>query len=299
MNRNRSTGGRASAALRFAAALCTLAACGIATALAQDCRQTGIATPGNAVFQSLANWTAGRVNPTTPGASPVASPALAATPAAFWLVHPPLAQGLPRPLAQAPSYAAIPVVLAQPDVPFRLADGGSDPGRPWDVNANYHGMAVSAVMLDSQNLVTDTRSLAAPFRAGERFKLRIVSTSDVLISLDALRAPRGTVGPNGVLLHQPSWIGQLYPARQEQVVQAKAGEVVYLPLGTSEYFTFDGRPGVDMVSLNLRHPQASNALLNRQPVYRHDAQGMTSFAQLVQPGSHMGLTQLLALQHVQ
>jgi hypothetical protein len=111
--------------------------------------------------------------------------------------------------------------------------------------------------------------------------------------------PASGISATGVLNGTPAWVGQLYPARADQVVQIKAGDVVYLPLGANEYFTFDNKSGIDLLSLNVRHPQAKADQVNRQPVYRQDTQGMTAYSQLAQAGTYMALTQVLALQHGQ
>lgn len=252
---------------------------------------------GIGIFQALTNWASSRIQTLDNVANTAA--AVAANP--FMLVPPAFAAGQaqPVPYTQAPSYSPAPLIMGQPDVPLAIQQASFDPNRSWDGKANYQGVSVSAVMLDGQNRVIETRSLAAAFRSGERFKLRLVSTSDAIVSLDALRAPPGTVAANGMLNAAPAWVGQLYPPRTDQVVQVKAGDVVYIPLGANEYFTFDNKPGVDLLSLNVRHPQAKNDLVNRQPVYRQDAQGMTTYSQLAQNGTFMALTQVLALQHGQ
>lgn len=199
--------------------------------------------------------------------------------------------------SQAPNFSPAPLILGQPDVPFAAQQTTFDPNKPWDGRANYQGVTVSAMMLDGQNHVTGTRSLAAAFRSGERFKLRLVSTFDAIVSLDALRAQPGTVTPEGMFSHPPAWAGQLYPARADHVVRIKAGEVVMLPLGASEYFTFEGNTGLELLSLNVRHPQAANHQLNRQPVYRQDMPDATAYSQLAQDGVYLGLSQILVLRH--
>ncbi|RJG00476.1 hypothetical protein [Noviherbaspirillum sedimenti] len=208
-----------------------------------------------------------------------------------------LQPGQQIPFTQAPHFSPAPLILGQPDVPFATQQAAFDPNKPWDGRANYQGVTVSAMMLDSQNRVTETRSLVAAFRTGERFKLRLVSTFDAIVSLDALRAQPGTVSPEGVFSHPPSWAGQLYPARADQVVRIKAGEVAMLPLGASEYFTFEGKTGLELLSLNVRHPQATNQELNRQPVYRQDMPEATAYSQLAQNGAYLGLSQILVLRH--
>lgn len=254
----------------------------------------GTTGPGAGIFQAIETWASRRIG----GAAPSAA-APAALPVSLSLPPAVPAPAQPLPWTQSPSYSPAPLILGQPDVPFSAQQGSIDPSRAWDGRLNYQGVTVSAVMLNNQNLATDTRSLAAAFRVGERFKLRIVSTSDAIISLDGLRAPPGMSATNGVLTGQPALIGQVYPPQPEQVVHAKAGEVVHIPLGANAYFTVDDRPGVELLSLHLRHPQAKNNAINRQPIYRQDAQGMTTYVQLVQPGAHLALSQLIPLQQRQ
>lgn len=250
---------------------------------------------GMDIYRFLSSWVGSRVQRAAPAAPPQGAGApLAFSPDTIG----PAMQGQGMPYNQAPLFSPAPLIMGQPDIPLSAQAGGLDPNKPWDGRANYQGVAVSAVMLDAQNRVIETRSLASAFRSGERFKLRLVSTSDAIVTLDALRAAPGTIGPNGVLMMAPTWGGQLYPARADQVVQIKAGDVVHIPLGANEYFTFDNTTGTDLLSLNVRHPQAGNQQqMNRQPVYRQDAAAMTTYSQLAQAGSFLALTQVLALQH--
>lgn len=257
----------------------------------------GLVGSGMDIYRSFSSWVGNRVQRSAPAASPAAQgsgASLAFSPDTIGTTM----QGQGMPYNQAPSFSPAPLIMGQPDIPLLTQPGGFDPNKPWDSKANYQGVAVSAVMLDAQNRVIETRSLAGAFRSGERFKLRLVSTSDAIVSLDALRAAPGSIGPNGVLMMAPTWGGQLYPARADQVVQIKPGDVVHIPLGANEYFTFDNKTGTELLSLNVRHPQAGNQQqMNRQPVYRQDAPAMTTYSQLAQEGSFLALTQVLALQH--
>lgn len=281
---------------------------------------------GLTIFQALNNWANSRIGTAAAPAQANASqsPTAVSLAAAFvnqiapqvqgslatmaqgsqsaWIPSPQPASFMPQPgqqipFTQAPNFSQAPVILGQPDVPLATQQTAFDPNSPWDGKANYQGVTVSAMMLDGQNHVTGSRSLAAAFRTGERFKLRLVSTFDAVVSLDALRAQPGTVSPEGMFSHPPTWAGQLYPARTGHVVRIKAGEVVMLPLGASEYFTFEGQTGLELLSLNIRHPLAANHTLNRQPVYRQDMPDATSYSQLAQDGTYLGLTQIMVLRH--
>lgn len=285
---------------RISSAICLALACAMPLAQAQQATPPAeqaqdkfallglisAASSGVSIWQTLSDWFGSRVERVAapvPGATlqavvpPPASPAAAGTAISY---------------DRAPSFGPAPLVLGQPDVPLQAHDGG--PQKAWDGQANYQGLALSVVVLDQQNRVKETRSLAQAIRNGEHFKLRVVSTADGLVSLDALHAQPGSIDPNGVMRQPPAWGGQFYPAKADQVVQLKAGEVVYLPLGAGEYFTFDERQGNDLLALNMRQPRAGSRQPNLQPVYRQDGQGVTTFAQLSQPGSYFNLTQILA-----
>ena len=250
----------------------------------------GAVSAGVSVFQAISSWFDAR----NAGAPPLpgTGPSTALGPAGV----------LPAPAgfaARSPSYNPAPLILGQPDIALRAAPGGVAASKAWDDKANYQGASVAAIMLDAHNGVLEIRSLARPFRIGERFKLRLQSTSDATLTVDQLNAVTGSNDAAGVLRTAPSWVRQLYPARADQVVQINAGDTVYLPLGSNEYFTFDGRHGTQLLALNLRARQAQAGVSlqpSLQPVYRQDAPGVTTYTQLALPGSALAMTQILALQ---
>lgn len=192
-----------------------------------------------------------------------------------------------QPMPVSPYYSTAPIVLGQPDLPM-LGTAKFDPAQPWSSNYNYQGMQVAAVILNQANQPVEIRPLSAPFRTGERFKLRVVSTFEGTGSIDAYK---------GNMPGSQGWAGQLYPAQVDQVVSFKAGETVMLPLGANEYFTFDGNPGVERMVINLRHPQAYGAQLNNQPIYRQDSPQGSNYLQLMAPGTYPAISQTVLLQH--
>lgn len=192
-----------------------------------------------------------------------------------------------QPMPVSPYYSTAPIVLGQPDMPM-LGNAKFDPNQPWSSSYNYQGMQVAVVMLNQANQPVEVRPLNAPFRSGERFKLRIISSFEGTGSIDAYK---------GVAPGSQGWVGQLYPARTDQVVSFKANEVVYLPLGNNEYFTFDGAAGVERMVINLRHPQAYGAQANSQPIYRQDSAQGSNYLQMVAPGTYPAMSQTVLLQH--
>lgn len=192
-----------------------------------------------------------------------------------------------QPMPVSPYYSTAPIVLGQPDLPM-LGTAKFDPNQPWSSNYNYQGMQVAAVILNQANQPVEIRPLNAPFRTGERFKLRVISSFEGTGSIDAYK---------GIAPGSQGWVGQLYPARTDQVVSFKANEVVYLPLGNNEYFTFDGAAGVERMVINLRHPQAYGAQQNNQPIYRQDSPQGSNYLQMVAPGTFPAMSQTVLLQH--
>lgn len=254
------------------------------------------------IYGALSDWFNNRNSPGS--APPVAyQPApvqfAAAQPGNVSNVQPPWANSAPqatagRPSGASPYYVSTPIILGQPDIPFNPGVSGG-PGKEWGVGANYQGVQVSAVILNQTNQPVEIRPLNAPFRSGERFKLRLVSTFEALASVDAYRTMAAAPGT----MATQAWAGQLYPPKADQVVKMRAGEMVQLPLSPAEYFTFDNQAGLDRLMLNVRHPQASGIQSNGQPVYRQDSAQGSTYMQLTPQGSYPALSQLLAFQHNQ
>lgn len=236
-------------------------------------------------------------NPGYVAAPPAAAPAYQMqTPQAAWVPAPSMpfpAAPAGQPLPVSPNFSTTPIILGQPDVPFN-AGGNFDPNKDWNGSYNYQGVQVAAVILNANNQAVEIRPLNAPFRSGERFKLRLLSSFDTLASIDAYRSGTPAAGYGQP---QPAWVGQLYPARSDQIVRVRAGEAALLPLGANEYFTFDNRPGLDKLVLNFRHAQAQGGQVNNQPVYRQDGPQGSSYVQLMAPGTFPAFSQTVALQH--
>jgi hypothetical protein len=249
-----------------------------------------IVSSGANLYQTLSSWASVRFRrPTTEGTSS-STPATGLAPP-----NAPIA-AVGVPYTQAPSYSPALVIMGIPDIGLSAATGGIDPASEWDSHFNYQGVTISALILDAQMRVLETRSLASPLRGGERFKLRVLSTDDALVSLDALQTAPDSVGSNGVLNAAPNYNGQMYPASAGQVVQVKGGDVVLLPMGDNEYFTFDEKAGTNLLALHVRHPLAKPASINLQPLYRQDSALTSTYSQLTRRGSYLALTQLIALQ---
>lgn len=239
------------------------------------------------VASAFANWFSNR-----PGGS--AFPNVAAQPNPVGYSAP---MQMPAPSAMpmfGPSYAATPIIVGQPDMPLNPGAGGYSANQPWSPAANYQGVQVTVLVLNQQNQPVETRSLNANFKSGERFRLQLVSTFEALASVDAYRTSPDTNGSSGFA---QSWAGQLYPARAEQVIKMRAGELVQLPMGANEYFTFDNQTGLDRLMLNVRHPQAKGTLANSQPVYRQDSGQNSTFMQLAPQGNYPAVSQLLTFRH--
>lgn len=198
--------------------------------------------------------------------------------------------------ATSPSYSNTPIIYGKPDVPF--AGGGLQTvaGASWSA-ANYQGVEVSVVVLNQLNQPTEVRPLSAPFHQGERFRLRVTSTFDTLVSVDSYRP--GSVQRNDFVLGQTAWAGQFYPVQPDRAVGLRAGEAVSLPMGSNEYFVYATDAGIDRLVLNLRSAQAGAGAADTQPVYRQDTDQATFYTQLAEAGHFPSFSQAIPLHHAE
>lgn len=135
---------------------------------------------------------------------------------------------------------------------------------------NYQGVNVALTSLDAKGAPLGFRALGAGFEAGERFKLRFLSTFDAVVVL-------GHVGPDGMSR-------QVYPAKPSEAVSIPGGQAVLLPLGDKEYFKFSGAATAEKLTFTIRDPRsldAGRAAAGR--AYRRDESTGSGFVQAVAP----------------
>lgn len=203
--------------------------------------------------------------------------------AAVDAVMPGAPQGLPlaaQGAAQAAAYEPVPVILGLPELPLVGADAAAA-ARAWGPQLNYQGLHARLVVVDVGGTRRSVRSLAAPLRAGERFKVRLTSTFDA-------------VADTALIVGGP-WSsqrgGQVYPAAGMSV-EMKAGETVELPLDERQYFVMG--PAGNRLLLSVRHAKALGDARSGQPAYRQDTTGGSSYLQLVPRGKYPAVEQLIS-----
>ncbi len=161
-----------------------------------------------------------------------------------------------------------------PQLPLRV-DGQGE---------NYQGVNVALVSVDANGKPLGFRPLGSGFDAGERFKLRVLSTFDALVVL-------GNINPLGVSR-------QIYPDKGGLAVSIPAGKEVLLPLGEKEYFMFSGATGEEKLTFTVRDPRSleSGRAAGAQ-VYRRDESFGSSFVQAVTPERFPVIAEAIALEH--
>jgi hypothetical protein len=193
---------------------------------------------------------------------------------------------IPLTIATAPVesvYQPLPVIVGVPELPLIGSGAAQSASKVWNQGWNFQGVHMRLVVLDSRGARRELRSLAAPLRAGERFKIRLTPTFNAVADVDQV-------------IGDPWYgkrTGQVYPQAGSSV-QLNAGETVDLPVGDNEYFVMH-RSANQRLVVSVRHPKALGDLRSNQPAYRQDGKSGSSFLQLVGRGSHPAIEQLIAL----
>ena len=167
-----------------------------------------------------------------------------------------------------PSFQPQPVILGVPELPL-VGSGASQTSTAWGSTFNYQGLNASLVVLDAPGAIREFRPLAAPVRAGDRFKIRLLATFDAYAVVDQV----------GGDLWAPQRLGQFYP-QAGSAVQMRAGETIELPLNRNEYFVMSSEP-TDRLAVSVRHINSAANNRSTQPLYRQDVAGASNFQQLV------------------
>lgn len=172
-----------------------------------------------------------------------------------------------------------PVILGQPDFPL-VGAAGTGTGR-WGSTPNYQGVQMRLVVAGGSGRPREFRPLGARLAAGERFKIRVLSTFDAVASIDLVRGD--------------AWYGQragqVWPAPGLSVAMA-AGEAVDLPLERDAYFVASSGVG-ERYLVVVRHGKAVGSARSGQPVYRQDVPGGSNYLQLVPRGNYPSIEQMI------
>lgn len=176
-----------------------------------------------------------------------------------------------------------PVILGLPDVPL-IGDGVAQAASRWGSSFNYQGVQMRLVVVNPASGKRELRSMASGIRAGEVFKVRLISSFDALADVDQL------VG-EGWSLQRAS---RVYPAT-DKPVQVYAGQVIDIPVEPAQYFRFNGDRPSDQVVFSVRHAKADKEFASTQPAYRQDGRAESSYLQLVPRNQYPVIEQVISM----
>jgi hypothetical protein len=170
--------------------------------------------------------------------------------------------------------APVNTVVGEPTNPIKVENG----------KENYQGAHVAIVGFSMAGIPTNVQPVAADFRTGDRFKLKIIPTFDGLLVIENInpKAQRA----------------QIYPASMTDVVAIKAGVEIFIPLAKDEFFQFAENTGEEKLVITLRDPRAFGDAESKMPANRKDEKTGSSFVQETPPGTYPVISQSLNLKHV-
>lgn len=179
-------------------------------------------------------------------------------------------------------FEPLPVILGEPELPLAgMAGVAVTSPAAWPSNLNYQGMQVAYLVPNAAGGALEARPLSAPPRKGERFKIRVTTTFDAHLRVNAL------LGDNW----SPQRAASLYPA-QAATFRAAAGRTVDLPAEPDRYFMIADASAPRLL-LSVHHERADEANRTRQPAYRRDLSSVSTFLQLVPTGTRPALEQMI------
>ena len=202
------------------------------------------------------------------------------------VAEPPVAVVQPVPLTMATTvagdaYQPLPVIVGFPELPL-LGGTAGQAGRAWAPSFYYQGLHMRQVVLDSRGNKREVRSMAAPLKPGERFKIRVTATFDAVAEVDQVLGDAWDLRRTG----------QVYP-QQGMSVKLMARETMDLPMGANEFFVMN-RPANNRLVVSVRHAKAVGDARSTQPAYRQDGKGGSSYLQLVPRGTFPVVEQLVS-----
>lgn len=164
------------------------------------------------------------------------------------------------------------VVAGEPSKEFKLENG----------RENFQGMVVSMAVFDTQGKPIGFRPINEPFKTGEKFKLRVLSTFESHFYVDA-------INPNGVR-------NKLFPSATN-TLRIPAGAEVLVPADQNQFFQFHGTTGKERLVIVMRDVKLESANLPIEPVYRKDESFGSLFVQEVTGSKRPLIVQSIALIH--
>ena len=190
-------------------------------------------------------------------------------------------QWLGNPGAAATAFQPRPVILGVPDLPL-VGAAAAQAGQTWNADLNYQGVHLRYLVLGPRGTIRQVRPMSAPLRAGERFKIRIVSTFGALATVDRVSGSTWSAQRAGQMYPEPGMSVQMY-----------SGETVDLPLGPYQYFEASANP-MERIVLSVRHAQARGDMASDQPAYRQDGALGSNYLQLIPRGKLPAIEQVIA-----
>lgn len=164
------------------------------------------------------------------------------------------------------------VVAGEPTKDFKVENG----------KENFQGLIVSLAVFDGNGKPLGFRPINAEFRTGEKFKLRVLSTFEGHLFLNA-------VNPAGVR-------SKLFPA-QDQSIRIPAGQEVLIPPRPDQFFEFSGATGKEKLVVVMRDAKLESDRIALEPVFRKDENFGSLFVQEVTGNRLPLIAQSISLSH--
>jgi hypothetical protein len=146
----------------------------------------------------------------------------------------------------------------------------------------YQGVFVSFVMLDAQGNAIEVRKISDSFKSGEKFKLRLISTFNAIVNVDSLEANKQ--------------FQRIYPEDEKMSVFVKAGQEVFLPLGSDE-FEFDQTTGMENLVLTARDPRITDESQLPGKINRRETKDGSFYVLDLAQQQLPSLTQIIQISH--
>ena len=174
--------------------------------------------------------------------------------------------------AVAVRFEPLPVINGVPELPL-LGVGARNAARFWGGALNYQGLHAQYLLVDQKTRKLKAAPLSTRLAAGQRFKIRLVTTFDGVAAVDQLLGSAFDAQRSG----------QVYPATGT-AVEIKADKAVTLPSGENQFFVLSGQPRNERLVLSVRHAAAASSNTT-QPAYRQETARASSYLQLTPRGS--------------
>ncbi len=164
------------------------------------------------------------------------------------------------------------VVAGEPSKDFKFENG----------KENFQGLIVSMAVFDGAGKPVGFRPITEPFKTGEKFKLRVLSTFEGHMYIDAIN-PAGNRA-------------KLFPAAANSL-RIPAGTEVLIPAAENQFFQFHGATGKEKLVIVMRDVKIEATTVAVEPVFRKDEPFGSLFVQEVTGDKRPLIVQSIALTH--